>query len=343
MTVSVIIPSYNSAHCIQRAIQSVLNQTYRNFEIIVVDDGSTDTTRELVTAYADSRIRYIFQRNGGVSAARNRGIHEASGELVAFLDADDVWFNDKLAVQIECMKQIPQASLVFSDFSASNYKKTTIVSYSYQAFNFFNEYKYGLSNIFLNRETVRSYGGDVEVHWGDVFEYLVFGNFILPSTVLMKKDVITVVGLFNEKYRVAEETEFFLKVAKNHVLAYVNKPLTLYCLPDSTHLSGKNNTEQLIRNNIEILSNHLSQSNPGTQVAKVRKAMGRCYYRLSYYYLSVLECKNARASGVQAIHFDSVQWRAYLIFFLSFLPNSMIRILGHSKSRLMGRWSRYAK
>ena len=333
---SVIIPCYNSANYISMAIQSVLQQSYSDLEILVVDDGSTDTTGEIVGGYADSRIRYVFQKNAGVSAARNKGIREASGEFIAFLDADDIWFNDKLAWQIQCMKQTPQVSVVFSDFAASDFNNAMIESYYKQAFNFFREYSFGLSDIYRNKATIHLFDEDVEVYWDDVFQYLIFGNFILPSTVLMRKSVISRAGLFDEKYRVAEDTEFFLRVAKNHVLAFINKPLLIYRLPDDTHLSGKANIERLIKNNIKILMSHLSSPDSVTHRTKIKRAIGKCYYRLSYYYLSVLEFKNCRASARQAILFDARQFKSYLSFICSFLPNTVIRTLGHIKSKLTG-------
>ncbi|HZF73410.1 MAG TPA: glycosyltransferase family A protein, partial [Gemmatimonadaceae bacterium] len=89
--ISIVIPCYNRAHIVRETIDSVLAQTYRNFEVILIDDGSTDNTREVVSSYDDRRIRYFYKANGGLSAARNSGLDSARGEFVAFLDSDDVW------------------------------------------------------------------------------------------------------------------------------------------------------------------------------------------------------------------------------------------------------------
>jgi glycosyltransferase involved in cell wall biosynthesis len=105
--VSVIIPVYNSAKYIQKAIESVLSQTYRHYEIIVVDDGSTDGTRRKLESY-QNKIRYVFQENQGAAAARNTGIKLANGELVAFLDSDDFWsITKKLEKQVACFAKNP--------------------------------------------------------------------------------------------------------------------------------------------------------------------------------------------------------------------------------------------
>lgn len=106
-TVSVVIPTYNRARYVGKAIESVLAQAYRGYEIIVVDDGSTDETSQVLRRYGD-KIRYLHQDNAGVSAARNRGIEEARGEWIGFLDSDDEWLPDKLAVQVDALGCNPQ-------------------------------------------------------------------------------------------------------------------------------------------------------------------------------------------------------------------------------------------
>ena len=106
--VSVVIPSYNRAHLVKRAIDSVLNQTYREFEVIVVDDASTDGTAEIVKGLADQRVRYVkHQANRGVSESRNTGIKAAKGHLIGFLDSDDEWLPHKLRKQIDRFNELP--------------------------------------------------------------------------------------------------------------------------------------------------------------------------------------------------------------------------------------------
>jgi glycosyltransferase involved in cell wall biosynthesis len=113
--VSVVIPTYNSAAYLPAAVDSALNQTVPPSEVVVVDDGSTDETAEVLKPYR-ARVRYILQENKGPAAARNRGIEAANGDLVAFLDADDLWFPRKLEVQLEELTRNPALGLVHSDF-----------------------------------------------------------------------------------------------------------------------------------------------------------------------------------------------------------------------------------
>ena len=115
--VSVLIPTYNRAYIVEEAIESVLAQTYRPIEIIVVDDGSKDGTREALERFGD-RIRYIYQDNAGLAAARNTGLAAARGEFVAFEDSDDVWVPWKLQAQVALMRHAPEIALSWTDMTA---------------------------------------------------------------------------------------------------------------------------------------------------------------------------------------------------------------------------------
>lgn len=131
-TVSVIIPTYNRAHLVGRAIQSVLNQTYKDFELIIVDDGSTDNTEDIIKKYQkkDERIKYIRRKkNKGGSVARNTGINAAIGEYIAFLDSDDEWLTEKLERQMKVFKSTSsEVGVVYSGFFRINDRRNEIES-----------------------------------------------------------------------------------------------------------------------------------------------------------------------------------------------------------------------
>lgn len=120
MNISIIIPLYNKEHHIKRAIDSVLAQTYQDFELIIVDDGSTDNSKDVVRTYEDPRIRLIIQDNSGVSIARNRGVAASKYELIAFLDADDEWHNDFLKTVSELRKRFPEAAVWGTAYATTN-------------------------------------------------------------------------------------------------------------------------------------------------------------------------------------------------------------------------------
>src|SRR4028119_270042 len=113
-TISVIVSAYNAEQTILETITSVLNQTFSNFELLVINDGSTDRTLELLSTVKDPRLKIFSYPNGGVSVARNRGITQASGEFIAVLDADDLWTVDKLELQLAALQEHPEAGLAYS-------------------------------------------------------------------------------------------------------------------------------------------------------------------------------------------------------------------------------------
>ena len=126
--VSVVIPSYNSARYVVTAVESVLAQTFRDYEILVVDDGSTDDTKEVLSKYGDS-IRYLYKPNGGVSSARNYGIEKATGKYVALLDADDVWMPEKLAKQIAVLEADENIGLCYASTEKVDENLQAVIGY----------------------------------------------------------------------------------------------------------------------------------------------------------------------------------------------------------------------
>lgn len=180
--ISVIIPAYNYAAYLGEAIDSVLTQTYTNLEIIVVDDGSTDNTREIVAAFSDPRLRYIYRENGGLPAARNTGIRSAQGELYAYLDADDTFHPEKLALQAAFLQANPSIGLTYN------------------------------SRVLVNAEAepLSIQRAPPTVTLGD----LLLGYPIAPSDVLMRREWAWQVGLFDESYRLnSEDLNFHLRLA----------------------------------------------------------------------------------------------------------------------------------
>ena len=126
--ISIIIPLYNKEKCIEKTIKSVLSQTYQDFELIIVDDGSTDNSKRLVLSIEDKRIRYFYKQNGGVSSARNYGLKQVSSDWVVFLDADDTFFPNALENFIEATKMYPKATIVVGGFMVQEMDKSILVS-----------------------------------------------------------------------------------------------------------------------------------------------------------------------------------------------------------------------
>ncbi|MBI3408477.1 MAG: glycosyltransferase [Planctomycetes bacterium] len=198
---SVIIPTYNCAPYVAMAVTTALSQSYTPLEVVVVDDGSSDNTKERLSRWSH-RIRYVHQAKGGVSKARNRGIQEAKGDLIAFLDADDQWLPEKLSEQWQCLRAHPDAGLVHTDVFHVH-EPAGERTYVYRA-----------------RERLS----------GCCYTEFFWGNCLTTSTVLVTRSCIQEIGTFDERIRGAstEDLDLWLRIARRYPLAYVRKPLALY-------------------------------------------------------------------------------------------------------------------
>ncbi|WP_432454640.1 MULTISPECIES: glycosyltransferase family 2 protein [unclassified Agarivorans] len=194
LTVSVIIPAYNAQSFIEKAILSVLAQSAVASEIIVVNDGSSDATADILSGYLD-RIIYIEQQNAGVSAARNAGISVATSDLIAFLDADDYWHPDKLAIQLEAMQENPHWVACYtrdcSDDSELNQTETE-------------------SGLTFEDKTI---------------EQIFINPYLTTSTVLVKRELLLSIGLFDTRLLTAEDIDVYYKIASLGMIGFVNRVL----------------------------------------------------------------------------------------------------------------------
>ena len=212
--VSVIIPCYNAARFVREAVASVLSQTYRPLEIIVINDGSTDDTEAVLQPYF-GQIRYYSQPNHGLSATRNRAISLARGELIAFLDADDVWLPEKLARQVQCLMQNPEIGLVHT-----NYMKL-----------------YDDTGERVARQSQ-------DLPNGNCYARLALGNVVQVSSVVLRRECLEKVGTFDDKIprRTCEDYDLWLRMARHFDFAYIPEPLMLY----RRHAANMSNNTQAI-------------------------------------------------------------------------------------------------
>jgi glycosyltransferase involved in cell wall biosynthesis len=203
-TVSVVIPTYNRALMLKEAIQSVLDQTYSDYEIIVVDDGSTDNTREVVNGFSDKRIIYVFQENRGRSNARNRGISLAQGRYVAFLDADDLFLPTKLEKQVFFMENNPGIVFSHTSYIRVNVKGEHI-----------EEVKSGTFS-------------------GKVYPEIIRGCSIATPTVMIDREVLDKNLRFNETLQVGEDVILWTQLARKSTFIGILEPLS------EVRIHGKN-------------------------------------------------------------------------------------------------------
>jgi len=241
MLVSVVLPTFNRGYCLERAIRSVLGQTYPDWELIVVDDGSTDDTQAVLESFKDSRIR-VFRHsvNRGVAAGRNTGLAAARGDFIAFLDSDDEWRPDKLTKQLGVMTRAPDTPVAFTDLvwrrgdvEATSFARTLPV---------FSE---------LLRQHVPT-GGHLIIPQRTMYLCLLQELPVKPSTLMIRAQILSSVGRFEEQLRSGEDWEFLLRVARKFDFAYLDEPLTVvHVLDDATHfrycIEDKENFMRLLR------------------------------------------------------------------------------------------------
>jgi glycosyltransferase involved in cell wall biosynthesis len=315
-----------------------MDQSYKNVEIIVIDDGSRDNTKEVLKEFMND-IKYINQENRGLPGARNRGLQEATGDYIAFLDADDYWEPDKLEIQMNVLESLPAVSVVFSDFSVFNEDGYHEKSYFYKNFPFFKEYGFRLGDIFDNVTEIPASHDAIKtsIYYGNIIKHLFCGNFILPSSVVMRKSSIDLLGGFNDKYKIAEETEFFLRICTKYDAAYVDCPLVHYLIKRPGNLTGSSNIERLIKNAIDIQENYLSMHPDVYERNRslFKKAISITHNRLAYYYLTVTMKESARKEATISIRWRPFQASGYSYWIISYFPTILLSAGGWMKRNLM--------
>lgn len=219
---SVVIPLYNKVNFIQDCLDSVLQQKYENFEIIIVNDGSTDGSEEIVEKIKDPRIRLISQENKGVSEARNKGISEAKGEYIALLDADDYWFPHHLESLNELIKLFPNAGLYGDRYEIKIQNKTTRLSF--------------IPNYIQNEPVIIK----------DYFAESLVDPILWTSATAFKTSKFYEIGVFDTKLRTAQDLDFFLRAALKFPVAFHPKVGMRYFKDSENNLAkSKFNTDRV--------------------------------------------------------------------------------------------------
>lgn len=257
--VSVVIPCYNGGKFIMQAIESVLNQSYSFFEIIVVDDGSIDASVSAIrTHFSDSRIKVLEHgSNKGIPTARNSGLKASQGELVAFLDQDDLWFPEKLAEQV---------NVFLSNGSDLGMVFTNLLIKEGEILRPWPGYKIVPKNI-------------RKLSAKNVLERLLMYNFIVMSTVMIRREIAFEIGLFDEYLKGgADDLDFFLRVLKQYKAEYIPRPLVI----KTVHRGCYSNLELFIKDHERIMTKMLTEAPFLRKAMRKKKALD--FFRLGRYY-----------------------------------------------------------
>jgi glycosyltransferase involved in cell wall biosynthesis len=265
--ISVIIPVYNAEETIKDTIESVLSQTYSQFEIIVINDGSQDKTLEIVSRILDPRLKVLSYPNAGVSVSRNRGISQAAGDYVSFLDADDLWTADKLETQLKSLQANPQAA----------------VAYSWTDW------------IDESGQFLRS-GGHITVN-GDVYAKLLLRDFVESgSNPLIRRQALTEVGGFDESLNLAADWDMWLRLAARYEFVAVPSSQILYRVSPN---SMSSNVWKMEAESLQIIERAFAVAPESLQHLK-REVLGSRYKYLTF---KSLEGTPERNKGLAAVRF----------------------------------------
>ena len=247
--ISVVIPVFNGEKTIKETIDSVLKQTFTDFELLVINDGSQDLTVEVVEKIQDSRIQLYSYPNAGLAASRNRGIDRSTGEYIAFIDADDLWTPDKLEAQFNALKSHPEAA----------------VAYSWT--DYIDEYSQ-----FLGK------GGHITVN-GNIYPHLLLTDLLENgSNPLIRKQAFIEVGNFDESLSAAEDWDMLLRLAIRYHFIAVSSPQVLYRISSN---SMSFNVLQQERESLKVIERAFNQAPESLQYLK-KPSLANLYKYLTY-------------------------------------------------------------
>lgn len=303
--VSVIMPSFNAAQTICVAVESVLGQTFQNWELLVINDGSTDNTLDVMAQFNDRRISLITQVNQGVAAARNAGLKQASGEYIAFLDSDDLWLPAKLEKQVSLLAQSGDClGLVYTKHRG------------------------------FTEDPSRSFSMDVDASIGydnDLHRLLIM-DYVPTLTVMMRASLISEIGYFREDLRGTEDWDYWIRAVKFSGISRVNEELALYRISQN---SLSRNKDRHSIEELKVLDQHLSaESNIPGEVCHMARAFW-CVKKIRHQ-LHWVGAKNIFSSLKELIQIRPIYFRNYLLL----IKWSLIFIFKRFSARLFQFGSR---
>lgn len=286
--VSVILPTYNRAATLKRSAESVLEQTYKDLELIVVDDASNDDTENVIRGFNDPRVQYIkLEENIGAAAARNRGIKAARGDFVAFQDSDDVWGHDKLAKQMD-------------EFEQSDVRTGVVYS--------------GICRITDGKRTYVPRGAGKRE--GDIHEMLLSANFVALPAAVVRKECFEKAGLFDESLPCLQDWELWIRISEYYRFKYIKESLVdAYYSADSISV----NPEKLIKAWKYILDKHSVSFN------RSKGALSKRYAHLAHYLCASGDIKEGREYSLEALEANPFNLTALIVLTASFFGRDLYK------------------
>lgn len=303
--ISVVIPVYNGEKTIRETINSVLNQSFQDLELIVINDGSTDKTLQIVSSVQDERLKIFSYHNAGLAASRNRGISLAKGEYISFIDADDLWTPDKLEAQLRALQENPQAAVAYSWTNCIDESSEFLRAGTYITFN------------------------------GDVYANLLLSNFIdNGSNVLIRTNVFQEMGNFDESLTSGEDWDMWLRLASRYHFVAVSQPQILYRITAS---SMSANLTRMEAQSMRVIEQAYAVAPHSLQYLKP-SSKGNIY---NYFVFKALDLTPTKRNAFDASRFlwYAVKYDAALlkkrVFWKILLKIAMVLVLPREKARYL--------
>jgi glycosyltransferase involved in cell wall biosynthesis len=335
--VSVVIATFNRAALIPGVIQSVLAQSYKNIEIIVVDDGSTDGTKNIIDQFKQ-KIQYIYTENGGPAHARNTGMKAAQGKYIAFLDSDDLYLPHKLELQVAFLESHPEVGMVCTELSGFNdngvFEEYHLRSY-HQSYKWHN---WSYKDIYSDHGefTCSAVKKPVPYYRGNIFRYALLGSLVMSNTIMFHKNILTIVGYQNENYRNAEDLEFVVRICKHCITGFIDYPTYLYRYHKDqiSLINQKWTTEKAllaIRVEKVMLQAVLdwgigSKKYYNDNASWLNRRVAELYHYIGEQWLEIGDSKEARNCFNNGLSFDPSWQKNRRYYYLSFVPSILRRI-----------------
>lgn len=286
--ISIIMPTYNRSDYICEAIDSALSQTYDNIELIVIDDGSTDDTRNKLEKYnSDERFKCIHQENQGQSIARNKGLSIAEGEFIAFLDSDNIWLPGKLEKQVGIINENPSFDIFYGDC------------------------------IVINEKGIETSRANMSRYSGNITKYLIKDNYVSMNTTLTRKKCFDEIGGLSGKVRVGDDYELWLRLSTKFRFKYIPEYFVKYRVMDDQISTDK---YRRFDSNESVLQAFFKKYPESVTVAEKKRARSYFYIRKARYEISEHFFMRSISNIFNALKHDAWwlgPWRAMVLLLLT--------------------------
>ncbi|MGQ0793012.1 MAG: glycosyltransferase family 2 protein [Deltaproteobacteria bacterium] len=318
--ISVVVPAYNSARYLAEAVESVIAQTFADWEATVVDDGSTDNTREVLAPYLD-RINYIYQQNAGPGRARNTGIEASTGKYIAFMDADDVWTADKLQIQSDFLDANPDVHFIFAnDFVVSQDGGLLYTGHPKW------ECIYEIPQVSL--------GGTNKKFTHSIFAALIRHSFIPTSTVVVRRECLDDAGYFDEGILNGQDLELWWRLSRRYNAGFTDLHLSKYRVHSSNFSAD---SERKFTNALRLMRTLAAYPDIDAETAAlINRRFARTHFEFGYFYFARDNMPSAREQFLLSLRYRPASPKTLALLAGSCLPSSAVKALRRIRNIMGG-------